>query len=643
MGQGMDDKEKKPPPRCDLRDLYASPKALEIGQDLELLRSGATAFAAQYRGQLSGLEGAALAEAIAGFEDLVRCAARLQSFAVLTQAADCAESAFAQNLITQVRLALKPAGFFTAEINDMKEAALLEKMAAPQLAAWGYWLGRVRSCREHQLDAALEQYLEDKAAGAEKAWAGLQDMTLAAMRFELGGNTLTAVETQSVMTGGADKAARHAAFDAFTQGLEEKKEIFTLIFNTLAHLKGADDARRGFEGPEDGHYLSSRIAPATAGTLIETARAASPATAHRYYEWKARKNGVARLHPADRNAPLSGEGCERTYTWDEAKAIVLEAFEKFSPAFAQQARRFFDEGWIDAAPRAGKATGAFALPTVPEAHPYIFMNFTGTQRDVQVLARELGHGIHQLLAAEQGLFGAEVAAPLLKMSGILAETLVFRHRVAQEQDPRVRRSMLTMRIENMLDTMIGQTAFLVFEQRFHAERREKGEVSAARISALWLEAQRESLGPFINLDAAGAGNLWMGVPYFVQAPLSASSDIFGNALGHVLGSALEKTADTAVFAAKYLDLMRAGGTRNHDVALKDFGLDLRRADFWAEGFAALGRDIDALIRLDRQIGDTPERRQDFNAAAGANDNALSLPTRQKKQRSAKPSGPAAGG
>jgi len=637
-------------PRWDLSALFSGKDGDDFKSALQVVATDVADFAKTYRGAIAKLDGAALGGAVERFEKISENIARIETYVELLRAADAREDAFAGKVNEKLRAATQDMLFFELEINKLPEAALMEKMAAPALACYAPWLAGVRAGRARQLSDEQEKYRHLREATAEHAWRRLFDQTMADLRFDVDGRKLTEAETLNIIDGADDPAARKRAWEAFAKGLESNIKSFTLITNTLAGLKAAEDAQRGFDKPEDSRHLENRIAGETVEALSKAVRESYADLSHKYYAWKAQKSGVARLHPADRNAPLEGAPA-REIPWAEAKEIVLEAFGKLSPEMEKIGRRFFDEGWIDAEPRAGKDSGAFSHPAVPSAHPYILLNYFGTPGDVMTLAHELGHGIHQVLAAKQGHLMADTPLTVAETASVFGEMLVFQSLLAQETDPVAKRAMIAGKVEDMLNTVVRQTAFYSFEQKLHNAYRENGELSAEDIGKIWREVSRESLGASINTDVPGMEHFWAYIPHFIHTPFYVYAYAFGDCLVNALYDEYAGTSDKQDFARKYEDLLAAGGSKSHEALLQPFGFDTANPDFWKKGLGVIGRYIDDLIKLDRKIEATAKAQKDFKDAGddivmppAGNDNKKSAhPAPPRAANEGKPKPPAGGG
>jgi oligoendopeptidase F len=480
--------------------------------------------------------------------------------------------------------------FFTLELNQLEEWEIEAALrASPDAALYRPWLRRVRLGRPHELSADLERLFIDRAPAVAN-WTRLFDETLGRLTARVGRDDLTLAEALNRLSD-ADPAQRKAAAQGLTKALAARTPILSLCLNTVAVEKQVEDRWRKFPTPAAARHLANEV-DAEAVEALEAAVVESyPRTSHRYYALKAKLMGVAQLNHWDRNAPLD-RAAPRRYDWTEARGMVLEAFSDLSPSFADKAGMFFDRPWIDAAPRAGKSSGAYSHPVTSDRHPYVFLNYMGERRDVLTLAHELGHAVHQTLAAPLGTLLADTPLTLAETASIFGEGLVFERLLAQAT-PADRRALLAGKIEDGLNTIVRQIAFHRFETRFHAQRLE-GEVSADQIGRLWLEVMGESLGPAVKLNP-GYEVYWAYVSHFVHAPFYVYAYAFGNLLVEALMEARRR--DPAGFTPLYEDLLAAGGSRTYVDALKPFGLDPREKAFWASGCAGLERLVDEFEAL----------------------------------------------
>jgi len=571
-------------PQWDLSDLYPGRDSAELKRDLAASATDAKSFRSVFEGKLATLDGGALGRAIAAYERVQEMLGRIMSYASLIHAGDMSDpeiGRFYQNMHEGVNDIATDLLFFTLELNRIDDAALAAKLAAPEMAHYGPWLRDIRAFRPYQLSDEIEKLLHEKSVAGGAAWSRLFDETEAALRFRIGGKSLTGAEALHLLSD-ANPATRKAAAKSLGEVFGQNARLFALITNTLAKDKEVEDRWRGFKRPISARNLSNLIEDEVVDALITAVRGAYPALSHRYYRLKAKWFGVEVLPYWDRNAPLPDEA-ERTIPWPEAQRIVLDAYAAFSPDLASIGRRFFDKPWIDAPVRPGKSPGAFAHPTVPGAHPYLLLNYQGKTRDVMTLAHELGHGVHQVLAGPQGNLMADTPLTLAETASVFGEMLTFRAMLAAESDPKRRKAMLASKVEDMLNTVVRQIAFVEFEIRIHDERRQS-ELTPERIGEIWLDVQRESLGPAIGFEDEYRW-YWTYIPHFIHSPFYVYAYAFGDCLVNSLYAVYQGAA--AGFAEKYLDMLRAGGTRRHKELLAPFGLDASDPSFWQKGLSVI--------------------------------------------------------
>ena len=580
-------------PAWDLGDLYPGRDSAALAADLADAEREAVAFAARHAGKLAQLSPAAFGAAIAAYERLDERLARLTSYADLTYAGDQSDpeiGRFCQTIQERVNAIATHTLFFTLEINRLSDGDIAAKLTAPETARYAAWLRELRVFRPHQLDDIVEKLLHEKHVTGRAAWTRLFDETMAGLRFPVRGRALTSAAALHLLSDG-DGGLRRDAAQSISTVLGANIKTFALITNTLAKDKEIEDKWRRYALPISARNLSNRVEDEVVEALIGAVRKAFPRLSHRYYALKARWFGVAQLEHWDRNAPLP-RVAERSIGWPEARDIVLDAYARFSPELATIGRRFFDRPWIDAAVRPGKSPGAFAHPTVPGAHPYLLLNYQGRTRDVMTLAHELGHGVHQVLAAGQGHLQADTPLTLAETASIFGEGLVF-ERLLAEAGPREKLGLLAGQIEDGLNTVVRQMAFHRFETRFHAARRD-GELSAEAIGGLWLEVMGESLGPAVRLNP-GYEHYWGYISHFVHAPFYVYAYAFGDLLVRALME--KRREDPQGFVPLYEDLLASGGVRTCVEALARFDLDPRETEFWAAGVRQLERRVDALEAL----------------------------------------------
>ncbi|GAA4504064.1 M3 family oligoendopeptidase [Gluconacetobacter tumulicola] len=580
-------------PRWDLRDLYESPESDVLRTDLEQAESDAAAFAAAWKGRLAGAAPGEVAEAIGEYQRIDEVLGRAASYAQLLFAGDSSDAGigrFSQSINERLTDISSHLLFFTLELNRIGDEDLSARLADPALAVWAPFLRDLRVFRPHQLSDEIEQVLHEKSVTGASAWSRLFDETMAGLRIPLDGRDLTVGEALNRLSD-QDRGVRERAAKAIGSVFGGNIKLFSLITNTLAKDKAITDGLRHYPRPGSYRNRSNMVEDEVVDALVQAVTEDYPRLSHRYYAMKARWLGLEKLEHWDRNAPLPAAD-ERTIPWDEATQQVLAAYEGFDPRMGAVARRFFDNPWIDAPPVPGKASGAFAHPTVPSVHPYLLLNYHGRTRDVMTLAHELGHGVHQVLAAPQGYLMSGTPLTLAETASVFGEMLTFRALLDAETDPARRRLMLAAKVEDMLNTVVRQIAFYRFETLVHDERK-SGELLPERIGAIWRQVQTESLGPAFNFTP-DYDVYWTYVPHFIHSPFYVYAYAFGDCLVNALYGVF--TSGHVGFQDKYLDMLRAGGTMRHRELLAPFGLDAADPGFWRKGLDVIAGFIDELER-----------------------------------------------
>ncbi|WP_158916607.1 M3 family oligoendopeptidase [Caulobacter sp. S45] len=585
-------------PEWSLTDLYKDPSDPAIETDLkaarvavdELVKLKGAFVAARANAERLGLlinQAMTLTER---FTNLLSASAAYASLSASTARDDPAWAKFEGDLRARQAAIAADTVFLTLELNQLEDWEIEGALKAnPVAAKWRPWIRRVRLVREHELTPDLERLLVDRGPAVAN-WSRLYDETLARLTVTVAGEGLTLAEALNRLSD-PSPAQRKLAAEGLATALEATAPVQGLCLNTLAFEKQVEDRWRKFTFPAQPRHIANEVDADAVDALEAAVVDAYPRVSHRYYALKAKALGKDVLDYWDRNAPL-GEGPQRRYAWVEARTVVLDAFRALTPAFAERAQRFFDNPWIDARPRPGKASGAYSHPVSSDKHPYVLMNFMGERRDVLTLAHELGHAVHQTLAAPLGTLLSDTPLTMAETASIFGEGLVF-ERLLAEATGEERRVLLAGRIEDGLNTVFRQIAFHRFETRFHAER-VQGELSVEQIGALWLEVMGESLGPAVRLNA-GYEHYWTYVSHFVHAPFY----VYAYAFGDLLVSALmeRRRADPEGFAPLYEGLLAAGGTKTYVEALAPFKMDPRQKSFWAEGCARLERLVDEFEAL----------------------------------------------
>ena len=587
-------------PEWNLTDLYPGLDAPEVKRDLDYAAAYSVAFEEDYKGKLADLAkgpdaGPALAGMLKRYEALEELMGRLISYAGLVHAGNTTDPARAkfygdvQEKLTAASLHLL---FLTLELNRIDDAVLEKAMVHPALGHYRPWLEDIRKERPYQLEDRIEQLFHEKSMTGYAAFDRLFDETIASLKFKVAGKSLAIEPTLNLLQDSSGKK-RKAAAAALAETFKANVRLFTLVTNTLAKDKEISDRWRGFADVADSRHLSNRVEPEVVEALTTAVRDAYPRLSHRYYALKARWFGKKRLVHWDRNAPLPAVPT-RNIGWNEARDTVLTAYDAFSPKMASIAKRFFDERWIDAPVRPGKSPGAFAHPTVPSAHPYVLLNYQGKPRDVMTLAHELGHGVHQYLAAPNGALMAPTPLTLAETASVFGEMLTFQKLLATTTDRKQRKALLAGKAEDMINTVVRQIAFYTFERKVHLERK-NGELTSARLGEIWLEVQHESLGPAIDIRP-GYEVFWAYIPHFVHSPFYVYAYAFGNCLVNSLYAVYQRASEG--FAERYLAMLSAGGTKHYSELLKPFGLNARDPKFWEGGLSVIEKLIDELEGLD---------------------------------------------
>ena len=582
-------------PTWDLADLYAGTDDPRIKQDLDASEAQAKAFAEDWRGRLEAASGSDILKAIKAYEAIDETLSRIMSYAGLLRAGDLSDAArgrFAQDMGERATEIGTHVVFFELELNGLAEARMAALKQDPALGPYTVWLEQVSRWRPHQLAEDMETLLQEKASSGRSAWNRLFDETMADLRFPVDGSDLTSAEVLNMLSS-PDRAKRKAAGEAVGKTLGANGRLFSQITNTLAKDKAVEDKWRHYARPISARNLANQVEDEVVDALVDAVKAAYPRLSHRYYALKAKWFGQEHLDYFDRNAPLPNSA-DRLIPWPEATQTVLEAYRGFSRKLADVAQPFFDNRWIDAPARPGKSPGAFAHPTVPSAHPYLLLNYRGRTRDVMTLAHELGHGVHQRLAADQGHFLAQTPLTLAETASVFGEMLTFQKLLADAPDQAAKRILLASKTEDMLNTVVRQIAMLQFELAVHDERR-KGEIPAERLGEIWMQTQRDSLGPALRFDE-GYTWFWAYIPHFIHSPFYVYAYAFGDCLVNALYAVYRD--GEAGFAERYLAMLAAGGTKGHKELLAPFGLDASDPAFWARGLNVIAGFVDQLEAMD---------------------------------------------
>ncbi|MGA1025664.1 MAG: M3 family oligoendopeptidase [Rhodobacteraceae bacterium] len=582
-------------PEWDLSDLYTSEEAPELARDLDWLEGECASFATDYEGKLHSLDAEGLLRCVHRNEQISAIAGRIMSFAGLRyyqMTIDAERAKFMSDAQEKITRFTTPLVFFTLELNRLDEAHLQGLLAAnTDLARYAPVFERIRAMKPHQLSDEMEKFLHDLGVVGD-AWERLFDETIAGLGFEVAGEPLNIEGTLNLLTD-HDRSRREAAARELARVFDANIKTFARVHNTQAKEKEVLDRWRKMPTAQTARHLSNHVEPEVVQALRDAVVGAYPRLSHRYYELKRKWLGLDRMQVWDRNAPLPMES-KKTIPWDQARQLVTEAYAGFDPRMAELAEPFFTKGWIDAAVKPGKAPGAFAHPTVTDVHPYVMLNYLGKPRDVMTLAHELGHGVHQRLAAAQGEMLSSTPLTLAETASVFGEMLTFRKMLEAAASPAERKVMLAGKVEDMINTVVRQIAFYDFECKLHAARRE-GELTPEDIGALWMSVQGESLGPAFDF-MEGYETFWAYIPHFVHSPFYVYAYAFGDGLVNALYAAYQEQPEG--FQDKYFEMLKAGGAKHHKELLAPFGLDASDPKFWDKGLSMIEGFIDELEALE---------------------------------------------
>ncbi|MFG6530954.1 MULTISPECIES: M3 family oligoendopeptidase [unclassified Sulfitobacter] len=582
-------------PEWDLSDLYTSEDAPELKRDLDWLEEACASFAADYEGNLAMLDAKGLLDCVLRNEKINQVAGRIMSFAGLRyyqQTTDAGRAKFMSDMQEKITDYTTPLVFFTLELNKLPDDHLAQLLDEnPDLARYKPVFDRIRAMKPYQLSDEMEKFLHDLGVVGD-AWERMFDETIAGLEFEVDGETLNIEGTLNLLTD-PDRAKREAGARELANVLGRNIRTFARVHNTQVKEKEVIDRWRGMETPQTGRHLSNHVEPEVVEALRNAVVEAYPKLSHRYYELKRKWLGLDVMQVWDRNAPLPMED-PKVVDWAQAEATVMEAYNAFDPRMGELAKPFFTKGWIDAGVKPGKAPGAFAHPTVTDVHPYVMLNYLGKPRDVMTLAHELGHGVHQVLAADQGEMLSSTPLTLAETASVFGEMLTFRKMLDKAQTQAERKVLLAGKVEDMINTVVRQIAFYDFECKLHEARR-GGELTPDDINALWMSVQAESLGPAFEY-MEGYETFWAYIPHFVHSPFYVYAYAFGDGLVNALYAVYAEGEEG--FEEKYFDMLKAGGSKHHKELLAPFGLDASDPAFWDKGLSMISDMIDELEAME---------------------------------------------
>lgn len=586
-------------PAWDLKDFYQDIHDPEIQADLNEYKSGMEKFAADYKGRVGSLTAEEFYQAVRKIEDLSVKASRLGEFAYLnmvTQMKNAEAMGFYQNISEKLTDYSKPAIFFSLEINALPDAKIAEWLRNDKVVFYKPWLEKTRRFKDYELSEEVEEILHEKSVTSSSAWVRLYEETSSRLKYYVDDKEYNDAEISKLLLD-KDPEIRAKAGKELNRVSRENAPLFSLIYNMVIKDKAIEDVKRGFRQPVSERNLAENVKDSTVETLAETVRKNYKNIAHRFYRLKAKWLGVDKIQYWDRNAPLPF--CEDAhYSWEESVKIVLDAYKRFSPRLYDVAKDFFDHAWIDVPPRDGKRSGAFCASATAEMHPYLMLNFVGKQNDVLTLAHELGHGCHHQLRTKNGDLNEYSRMTSEEVASVFGEMITFQSLLSQLTDDKAKLCLIASKVNDMINTAIRQIAFHFFETRCHEERK-NGELSEQRLTEIWLEEMRASLGDSVNVDENSA-YIWLQVGHFFFLPFYVYAYSFADCLVNSLYQ-VSREGTVENFPDKYLDMLSKTAITDYDKLLAPFGLNPDDPDFWNKGLSLISGYIDQLEELDKKL------------------------------------------
>ena len=581
-------------PLWDLSEIYKDIKDPMIKNDLKDIRNLSKDFLKKWKGKIKDLNSEEFVDCIDQYQNLNEKIYKMGTHSNLifaTNMEDPEISRYNSSISDEVTEIFSSLIFVTLELSKINDDIIKEWVLNDEAKHWLPYLTILRKRNPYLLDPLVEEILIEKSATGRSAWVRLFDETSATLRFPFKTEMVSEAEILNYLSD-IDPEKRKIAGKSLSQTLEKNKRIFGMILNVISRDRYIEDNKRGFKRIVSSRNLDNDVEDEVVDALVKTVDEAMPQLTHRYYKWKAKQFGKSKIDWWDRNAPLP-QTSDRSIEWSEAKSIVLESFASFHPEIARLANLFFENNWIDADVRKGKASGAFAHPSIPPLHPYVLLNYQGKIRDVMTLAHELGHGVHQILAAKNGLLMSETPLTVAETASVFGEMLVFR-KLLEESNHEQKKQLLAGKIEDMLNTVARQIGFHQFEVKFH-EARIKSELTPDEIGDIWMETQSHAVGPYVNLTE-DYKVLWGYIPHFVHTPFYVYAYAFGDSLVNALWHAYQNT-DKQSFSEKYIAMLSAGGTKSHNDLLKPFNLSAYDKSFWQKGISMISGLMDELESL----------------------------------------------
>ena len=581
----------------DLSDLYNGIDDPALAGDKEKVQQKAEQFAEKYRGDIAHHDASGMKEALFDYEEIIDLIGKIGSYSHLLWSTDTNKPEFgklmqeANELSSAIHQKLV---FFDVEWLQIDEEKASELIESEELSHFKHYLETSRRYKEHTLSEKEEQILSAKSVTGRRAWNRFFDESLGAARFEVDGEELTEQEALSKLHN-PDRSLRERAHASLTDTFQEMSRTLTFVFNTILADKQTNDRLRNYESWISSRNLSNEIEDETVQILVDSVTG-SYDLVQRFYRLKKDLLGYETMYDYDRYAPLLKN--KKQVDWNEARETVLTSYDDFHPQMGEIAGKFFDENWIDAAIRPGKRGGAYSASTGPSVHPYVFMNYDGQIRDVQTLAHELGHGVHQYLARQQGPLQASTPLTTAETASVFGEMLVFQNLMQQLDDPKEKLALLIGKIDDSIATVFRQVSMNRFENAIHQKRREEGELSSEEFSALWRETQEQMYGNAVQLTE-GYDIWWSYIPHFLHTPGYVYAYAFGELL--VLALYEEYSRSRNGFADKYIDMLATGGADWPENIVGKVGLDITQPDFWDKGISAIEKMIEQAEDLAKKV------------------------------------------
>ncbi len=583
--------------RWDLSDLYNSPEDPKLKNDKKKLLKLADHFSGKYKGKVAKLNHEQFFNALNEYEQIIETAHKIGSYSQLIWTTDTENPELGKLLQEASELGSEISQklvFFDVEWLKIDDEHAEKIISSESLSGYKHYLQVSRLYKEHTLSEEAEKVMSAKSVTGRSAWNRYFDETLGAARFEFDGENLTEQEVLSKLHSG-DRNVRKKAHASLTATFKTLRRTLTFIFNTILADKATNDKLRGYENWITSRNLSNQIDDRSVEALVDAVTGRYPLV-QRYYKLKKDLLGYDELYDYDRYAPLRES--ETSIEWGSAKKMVLDAYEGFHPEMREIATKFFDHNWIDAAIRPGKRGGAYSASTVSSVHPYVFMNYDGKIRDVQTLAHELGHGVHQYLSREQGELQSGTPLTTAETASVFGEMLVFQKLMETLEDPREKLSLLIGKIDDTIATVFRQISMNRFEDAIHTRRRNEGELKGEDFSDEWYRTQSDLYGDSVTVTDEYR-LWWCYIPHFLHTPGYVYAYAFGELL--VLSLYQKYKEGTGQFEEKYIDLLKAGGSDWPHNLLKKLGVDVQNANFWDSGLEIFETMIEDAEDLAAQI------------------------------------------